>query len=89
MPVPLTVTWADGSTERILYPAEIWRKNAERVKKLIIGSQDLKRLEIDAQWEIADTDRSNNTWPPKVKPTRFQLFKKAKKKSGMRKAQSK
>ena len=37
--------------------------------------QPVERITLDPFLETADTDLSNNVWPPQSKPTRFQLFK--------------
>ena len=34
MPIPLEITYEDGTKERITYPAQIWRKNDDTVSKI-------------------------------------------------------
>jgi len=84
-PVPLKIEYQNGRTETISYPAEIWRLNTKQVSKLLMTKQPLKSLEIDPLWEIADADRSNNSWPPIPVKSRFKLFKKKYDKNQMQK----
>ena len=85
MPVPLGVTYEDGSTERMDFPAEIWVKEAKRVSKLLMTKKPVTRLEIDPDFEVADSDRSNNSWPAEPVKSRFKLFKKKYGKNPMQK----
>ncbi len=48
--------------------------------------KEIVRLELDPHRETADTEESNNFWPPKLVPSRFKLFKSEKKKNPMQKA---
>ena len=75
MPLILKITYADGTNfiERI--PAEVWKKNNKIIKKVLFFKKEVASFELDPHLELADTDVSNNSWPPKVQPTRFQLFK--------------
>src|SRR5690606_16160915 len=40
MPIIAQYTYSDGTTERITYPAEIWRKNDESVGKVIASEKE-------------------------------------------------
>ncbi len=75
MPVILELHWADGSREELRIPAEIWRRNAQRVTKLVMGTQALVSVRVDPHLEIADVDLANNSWPPEPTKTRFQLYR--------------
>ncbi|WP_246112620.1 M1 family metallopeptidase [Allorhodopirellula solitaria] len=87
MPIPLRIHYADNTQEHVVLPPEIWRRNSKEVKKLFLTEKEIVRLEIDPRKEIADTDKSNNHWPPKLEPTRFDLYKRKKGDSNpMRKA---
>ncbi|QTD49937.1 M1 family metallopeptidase [Sulfidibacter corallicola] len=78
MPVLLEITYADGEIEEQRIPAEIWRRNPERVTKLIATDREIKSFRIDPRWETADADVENNHYPRKPVPSRFRLFKKHK-----------
>ena len=73
MPIILEFIYLDG-TEKILIPAEIWKKNSNSVKSIHFRKRTFNVI-LDPFLETADTDRNNNYWPTKNEPTRFQLFK--------------
>ncbi len=75
MPVIFKIKYADGTEKIERIPAQIWQKNTDEVTKLIISDQQIAEIELDPFQETSDTDRSNNYWPPKTEPTRFQLYK--------------
>ncbi|WP_256619876.1 M1 family metallopeptidase [Parvularcula maris] len=74
MPIPLKMTYADGSEEEMVLPAEVWRYDAEAFSKLIISDKEIVSVEIDANNEIADADEGNNAFPGKPRRSRFELF---------------
>ena len=75
MPILLELTYDDGTTDRLDIPAEIWRRNAENVKKLIVTDRELTRVVIDPHWETADVDVENNHYPRRIIPSRIEAFK--------------
>jgi hypothetical protein len=75
MPILLELTFADGSQERYDIPAEIWRRNARRVKKLLVLDRELTQVVVDPQWETADVDVENNHYPRRIVPSRIEMFK--------------
>lgn len=75
MPVILEFEFSDGTKETHRIPAEIWKKNDKKVSKVFTSKKELVRVVLDPTLETADTDRSNNYWPAKVEPSRFELFK--------------
>ena len=79
MPVLLDITYADGSTEHMKIPAEIWRENPKKASKLLIRDKEITALAIDAKWETADVNVNNNYWPAKPIKSRFELYKKKEK----------
>jgi len=74
-PIIFQVFYDDGTNERIVIPASIWRLDPRAVDKLLISDKTVQRIEIDPQRQTADADESNNHWPPKLVPSRFKLFK--------------
>ena len=74
MPIILELKYTDGSSEIKYIPAEIWRKNASRVHKVIVSQKELKEVVLDPYLETADTDRNNNYFPARNEPTRFEMF---------------
>lgn len=83
MPVILNITYKDGAKQEMRIPAEIWRRNAKTVTKLLITPKELESVEVDPRLETADADRSNNYWPPRPAKTRFQIFKEQRQKNPM------
>merc|ERR1711916_373076 len=56
------ITYNDGTKERKMYPAEIWRYNDKEVTKVFSSSKQIKKIEIDPDLETADVDTSNNKY---------------------------
>jgi hypothetical protein len=75
MPLIVEYSYADGSTERITYPAQLWRKNDSSVTKTIASSKKLIGVTIDPDLETADVNLDNNNWPKKEAPSDFEKFK--------------
>ena len=88
MPVIMRVTFANGESETMRFPAEIWRKNPKAVSRMIITKHEIETIELDPNLESADTNRQNNFWPPKPVKSRFQLFKEEKSKNPMQEAKA-
>lgn len=74
MPIILEMQYADGSKEIIRIPAEIWKSRAKQVTKIFPRKKELTGVVLDPYAETADTDRSNNYYPPQTQPTRFELY---------------
>ena len=66
MPVILKMDFADGSTETVRIPAEVWRHNQRNVTWQYVTTKTLARAEIDPLWETADADRSNNIFAGRI-----------------------
>lgn len=79
MPVIMRLTFNDGTEKIERIPAEVWRMNADSISKVYWFKQELTSVTLDPFLEVADTDRNNNMWPPRIEPSRFQLFKESKK----------
>jgi aminopeptidase N len=83
-PLILKLDFADGSTEELKLPAEIWRFNTEKASKLILTKKELKAVTFDPRQELVDCDLENNFWPRRPVKTKFQLFKEDAAKNPMR-----
>lgn len=75
MPLIFRVEYVDGTNEEIRVPAEIWRYNNFDVSKLIVTRKEAKAIVLDPNLETADADMTNNFFPRRTIPTRFQIFK--------------
>jgi hypothetical protein len=74
MPIILELGYADGSSERLELPAEIWRRSPERVSRLIMSEREIESFTVDPNWETADVDLYNNHYPRRVLPSRLEVF---------------
>ena len=74
-PLIIEVTFVDNSTEVIRIPAEIWRQYENKVSKVLIFDKEVISFRLDPFLETADTDLNNNSWPTRIEPTRYELFK--------------
>lgn len=75
MPLIFELEFKDGNKRRIQIPAEIWKRSEQEVTKVFACEKEVVSILLDPQLETADVDLSNNAWPPRVVPTRFELFK--------------
>lgn len=75
MPLILKFEYADGNTEELRIPAEIWLLDNEAVSKLFMTNKAINRITLDPYLETADTDMSNNYFPPVPQINRFELFR--------------
>ena len=76
MPIILEWEFEDGTKEIERIPVEIWRKNENKFTKVFVKDKEVKGIILDPYKETADIDESNNNWPVKALPSRFQVFKK-------------
>ncbi|MDC6461324.1 M1 family metallopeptidase [Gammaproteobacteria bacterium] len=71
MPIPLEITYEDGTKELIRIPVEIWRKNSKQTKWLKRSKLKITQAVIDPYWEIGDTQIENNYYPTRLIPARL------------------
>ena len=75
MPIILDFTLSDNTHKYFKIPAEIWKTNNKDISKMFAFENPVKQIELDPYLETADTDRSNNFWPEKIEPSKFELYK--------------
>jgi hypothetical protein len=75
MPIILDFTLSDNTHKYFKIPAEIWKTNNKDISKMFAFEKSVKQIELDPYLETADTDRSNNFWPEKIEPSKFELYK--------------
>ena len=75
MPVIIEWTFKDGTKEIDRIPAQIWRKDENKVIKVFFKDKEVSSIKLDPLRETADIDESNNIWPVKEIPTRFEIYK--------------
>ena len=78
MPVILEWTFEDGTKEIERIPVQIWRLNEEKFTKVFVKDKVVTAVTVDPFEETPDIDRSNNSWPVREVPTKFQVYKKHK-----------
>jgi hypothetical protein len=76
MPIIVEFTLEDGSKQVERIPAQIWRKNENKVTKVFITTKKATGIKLDPMRETADINESNNTWGNvSTEPSKFSLFK--------------
>ena len=75
MPILVEFTFKDGTTEVDRIPAQIWRKDENKVKKVFMKDKEVASIKLDPFKETGDIQEENGLWPMKELPTKFQLFK--------------
>jgi hypothetical protein len=75
MPLIVEYKYADGTREKITYPAQIWRLNDKEVSRAIASDKEIIAINVDPDFETADVDTSNNSWPRQVQESQFDRFK--------------
>ncbi|MEK6155172.1 M1 family metallopeptidase [Flavobacteriaceae bacterium 3-367] len=75
--MPVTVEWeyTDGTKEVDRLPADIWRLNEHLIKKTFIKEKEVQRVNLDPNFEFADIDMENNSFPKKEEPSEFDKLK--------------
>ena len=69
MPVILKLDFADGRSETVRIPAELWRHNPSQVTWQYVTDRTITGAEIDPLWETADADRGNNVYRGRIEKT--------------------
>ena len=77
MPIIVKYSYADGTSNTVTYPAEIWRHNDEEVSKTIATDKEIVGITVDPNKETSDIDTANNSWPKEIKQSDFDKFKNA------------
>ena len=77
MPIIVEFTFEDGTKEVEKIPAQIWRKNENKVTKVFMVKQKVSGIVLDPMRETADINEKNNVWPTTewTAASKFSLFK--------------
>jgi aminopeptidase N len=62
MPVELKLTFADGTTQSVRLPVDMWNLG-RRFEYRVPGSKRVSAAEVDPRAVYPDTNRANNRWP--------------------------
>ncbi|MFD3003264.1 M1 family metallopeptidase [Pontibacter toksunensis] len=74
MPLVVKMNYEDGSEEVINIPAEIWRYNNNEITKVFITEKPVVSFTLDPYLQTADTDLSDNSYPRRMAPSRFEIY---------------
>jgi hypothetical protein len=61
MPVDLTVTFADGSTEKIHRTIAVWQSGAQRVTVPVAGRKAINKVTLGSLY-VPDSYPTDNAW---------------------------
>ena len=75
MPLIVELTFDDQTKERHHFPAQIWRKGNDEVKRIFATNKSVVAITVDPDLETADIDLSNNSWPKKEESSVFDKVK--------------
>ena len=75
MPIIIEWTYTDGTKETDRIPAQIWRKNENKVTKVFLKDKKVASIKLDPMRETADINETNNTWPAVEQAGNFKLYK--------------
>ncbi len=68
MPVLLTITRANGTTEELRIPETQWLSGRKSVQVSVASGSPVTKVEIDPMYYFADVDRKNNVWSASQHP---------------------
>ncbi|WP_162055079.1 M1 family metallopeptidase [Pontibacter pamirensis] len=74
MPLIVKMAYEDGSEEVMNIPAEIWRYNNNEITKVFITEKPVVSFTLDPYLQTADTDLSDNSYPRRMAPSRFEIY---------------
>jgi len=75
MPIILEWTYKDGTKEIERIPAQVWRKNEQKVIKTFMKDKEVASVKLDPYKETADIDETNNVYGDIKPPSKFKVFK--------------
>ena len=76
MPIITELQFEDGTSEIQKFPAQIWRRNNDTVKRIFATDKKVVKIVVDPKLETADIDTSNNSWPKQEAASKFDQMEK-------------
>jgi hypothetical protein len=75
--MPVTIEWqySDGTSEIDRLPANVWRLNEHEIQHTFIKNKAVVQVNLDPNFEFADTNDKNNSFPRVEKESKFDTFK--------------
>lgn len=78
-PMALIIEWQyeDGSSELEILPAQVWRYDEKKFKKVFVKTKKLKSIQLDPNRETADINQENNKFEisEKMKTEKIRVYK--------------
>jgi hypothetical protein len=62
LPLLVRFTFADGTTQDVTAPVDVWRADPTRYTATYTFKQAVKRIALDPDTHLPDADTSNNVW---------------------------
>jgi len=63
LPIRARFTFANGTTEDMRYPAEVWSANSTRyMRRYEFVGRTVRQIELDPELRLVDINRTNNRW---------------------------
>jgi aminopeptidase N len=62
LPIRARFTFADGTTQDFIYPAEVWSTNTGAYARVYEFAKEVTRIDLDPDRRLIDVDRKNNVW---------------------------
>ena len=75
MPVIIEWQFTDGTSETDRLTAEVWRTNEYETTKTFIKDKEVKKVVLDPNFELADVEIGNNSFPKVKEASDFDKFK--------------
>ena len=75
MPVSIEWIFKDGTSEIDTLPSDIWRRNEYEIQKTFIKEKQVSKVNLDPNFEFADTNMKNNSFPKVDSNSDFEDFK--------------
>lgn len=75
MPIIIEWNYTDGTKETEMIPAEIWRSNESKTKKVFAKNKEVASIVIDPELRTADVNTENNVFPKQESKSRLEEFK--------------
>ncbi|KAA5824774.1 M1 family metallopeptidase [Algibacter amylolyticus] len=75
--MPVTIKWEfkDGTSEIDRLPADLWRRNEYEIQETFIKEKEVISVTLDPNFEFADTNTENNSFPRTETISEFEKFK--------------
>lgn len=73
-PLVMHFIFKDGTEEKEVIPAEIWRYNEKEVSKTFVFEKELEGVVFDREQQTGDTNPENNVFPRTEGSSRFDQF---------------